>query len=144
MKSLTRVLVAVALAIWLALPGVGGDGGENGGGTGVWVLPRAQFLTQQLGAVPRASLSQHNLAQDVFMQLSPEIGVAMATFVDSATGVPVALPVNGTIVRLPANLLQAMAAAHVSTASILITDAVQVGYLITIVIVNGKANIFVM
>lgn len=139
MTSLLRLLAALALAICLALPGVGDDGGENGGGTGVWVLPRATYLTPPCGGAPRASLLAHSIHQDCVMQVSEEVGAATASFVDNLSGVPCALPVVGTSVRIPAALLQSLAGLSLPTATVLIADAAQIGYVIHIT-VNGDAT----
>ncbi len=149
MTSLSRILLALALAIWVALPGVSSDGGENAGGTGVWILPCAANLNSGsgLGGMPRSSRSfQAPLTTDIAMMMSVEVGNATATFVEQVAGVPVALPVNGSLVRIPATLLQALAHAPQPSASILITDAAQVGYVIHVVIdpQSGTATIRVM
>lgn len=149
MTSLSRILLALALAVWVALPGVGSDGGENAGGTGVWILPCAASINSGsgLGGTPRDSrVLQAPLTADVAMQMSVEVGNAVATFVEQMAGVPVALPVNGSIVRIPATLLQALAQAPHPNANILITDAAQVGYVIQVSIdrQSGAVTIRVM
>jgi hypothetical protein len=148
MKSLSRILLALALAVWVALPGVGSDGGENAGGTGVWILPRACWLNSGLGmGAPRDSrVLQAPLTADCAMMMSVEVGNAVATFVDTLSGVPVSLPVSGSLVRLPVSLLHALSQSPQPTANVLITDAAQVGYVIHISIdpQTGNATIRVM
>jgi hypothetical protein len=133
MKSLLRPLVALAVAVWLALPLVGNDGGNNAGGTGIWILPRATFLASGMSqSTPRATKDLLANGQDVVMEVSSECGECSATFVDELSGQPVALQTSGGLVRLPAALLQSLACAAGTKAHIVITDANQLGYLLTI------------
>lgn len=132
MKTLGSAVLALVFLIALALPGFGDDGGGNGGGTGVWVLPRANFLTAQTGSSSVLAASSAPIAQDRWLQMSPDVGVATATFVDDASGVAVSLQVTGSLVRVPAALLQALALSSAPQAQILISDATQLGYLITV------------
>lgn len=133
MKSLLRPLVAIALAVWLALPLFGSEGGNNAGGTGIWILPRATFLASGMSqSAPRATKDLLANGQDVVMEVSSECGACSATFVDELSGQPVALQANGGLVRLPASLLQSLAGAAGTKAHIVITDANQLGYLLTI------------
>jgi hypothetical protein len=133
MKSLLRPLVALAVAVWLALPLVGNEGGNNAGGTGIWILPRATFLASGMSqSTPRATKDLLANGQDVVMEVSTECGACSATFVDELSGQPVALQASGGLVRLPASLLQSLAGAAGTKAHIVITDANQLGYLLTI------------
>ena len=144
MTTLIRILVALAFVISLALPGIGGDGPENGGGTGVWVLPLGTCLTPPGGAAPRA-IKTIGTAQDFVMQMSPEVGTATGTFVDNVSAVPVALPVSGSQVRIPAALLQSLVGLTNPTATIVIADDAQVGYVIYVtVFANGTATLRVL
>ena len=82
MMSLLRPLVAIALAVWLALPLVGNEGGDNASGTGIWILPRATFLASGMSqAAPRATKELLAIGQDVVMEVSSECGACSATFV---------------------------------------------------------------
>ena len=60
MNVLRRLTLAIALAVWVATPVVNGMG-EGGGGTGVWVLPRAGHFSSAVtpipGTSPRATLA---------------------------------------------------------------------------------------
>jgi hypothetical protein len=134
MKALRNALLALALAAWLAVPGVGGDGGENGGGTGVWVLPRASTLTSSTGSGAPIACESSPITQDKFFLLSSEVGVASATLVDTCSGLPVSLPVLGTVMRVPATLMQAIAHNPVPSATVVVADAANVGYVIKIVV----------
>ncbi len=141
MAALLRLLAAVAMAVALALPGVSDEGGENNGGVGVWVLPRASCVPP-IAAAPRAVRNGVPIAQDCLMKVSDECGPTAATFVDDMSGLPVSLHVSGSVVRVPASLLQALAAMPLPTASVLITDSQHVGYVALIAVhANGTATI---
>jgi hypothetical protein len=139
MHALIRSLVAALLALWLAMPSVGGEGGENGGGAGVWVLPHCSYLTVDpqaggpLGA-PRASRSFSSLGQTVVLQGSTECGQIVATLIDPVSCVPMALPVIGRSAIIPASVLNGLQAAGIPTAQIVMVDAAQQGYVIHVVI----------
>lgn len=133
MMSLLRPLVAIALAVWLALPLVGNEGGDNASGTGIWILPRATFLASGMSqAAPRATKELLAIGQDVVMEVSSECGACSATFVDELSGQPVSLQAGGGLVRVPAALLQSLAGAAGTKAHIVITDANQLGYMLTV------------
>jgi hypothetical protein len=138
MNALNRLLLAVALLVWVALPGISGDGGENAGGTGVWILPRATPLAAVVpSAPPRADKLVSNLNQDLVMQVSAECGNVVGTFVDDIAAVPTALPVVGSLVRVPASLLQALVASGGTSAHVVVTDGNHVGYVIELTVVQG-------
>lgn len=143
MHTLRRILVGIALLVWLAIPAAGhGGGGENAGGTGVWILPRAVPLCAAASATPvRESKLISDLGQDLMMSVSGECGIAVATFVDDITGVVTALPVSGALVRLPASLLQAMVASSCPQANIVVSDCNHVGYLIELRLAPGSQTI---
>jgi hypothetical protein len=135
MHALIRSLVAALLALWLAMPSVGGEGGENGGGTGVWVLPSSSYLsgdplaTVMVGA-PRATQSFPTLSQSVTLRGSSECGQIVATMIDPVSCVPMALPVIGRTATVPATVLQGLRAAGIQNAQIVMIDAAQQGYVI--------------
>lgn len=131
MTSPSRFLFALILAILLALPSISGDGGENGGGTGVWVLPRATFLAS--GVVEPRAVQQVTPGQDLILEMSSEVGMATAVFVDDLSQVPISLPVNGLNVRMPAAVMQSFLGCSAQTATIMISDASHMGYLIRVV-----------
>jgi hypothetical protein len=130
MKNILRLLLAVAVSVWLALPSSSSDGGENAGGTGVWVLPRASFLAG-CGSMPRESKVLLGTTQDLVVEVSIEVGSFVATFLDEVTGLPVSLQSYGPRVRIPAALLQAVVASN-HKAHIVISDANQFGYMLHI------------
>lgn len=130
MTSPLRLLCALIFAICLALPSVSGDGGENGGGTGVWVLPRATYLTS--GVVEPRAAQVVSPGQDLILEMSCEVGMATAVFVDDLSQVPVSLQVTGSQVRLPAAVMQSFLASSALTATIMIADAAHMGYLIRV------------
>jgi hypothetical protein len=138
MTNLIRCLLALALAIGLVLPVVGGEGGENGGGTGVWILPRANFLSTSM-SVPRDTRTIP-VNVDAILQVSNEVGVCSATSLDGLTGLPVSLPVVGNQVVVTAALLQSIGSLPSKCANVVIADASQVGYLVRITVLqNGTA-----
>jgi hypothetical protein len=134
MITVARWLVAFALAICMALPVLGGEGGENGGGTGIWILPRANFLTMNAGSVAPRDARPFSIQQDVLLQVSSEMGSCSATFMDQVSGSPVALQVTGSVVRMPAALLQLLGSMPNKTAYVTIADATQLGYLVRITV----------
>lgn len=135
MHAMIRNLVAALLALWLAMPSIGGEGGENAGGTGVWILPRCEFLSgdplANIGqGAPQASQSFGSLNQNLSLNGSVECGQVVATLVDPLTGVPMSLPAIGRNAIVPATVLQGLRAAGVAEAQILIMDAARRGYVI--------------
>lgn len=128
MTTTLRILLTLALAAFLVLPGFGGDGGENGGGTGIWILPRASScVTASPGGVPRDQRCFASLQSDVVMQVSSDCGSVGATSLDDLTCVPSALPVLGNSIRVPASLLQMLAASH-AKATVVVMDSQGIGY----------------
>lgn len=133
MKLLQRVLVAIALAVWLAMPILGNDGGDNAGGTGIWILPRAGYLAaNSQEAVAREQRNVPSFGQDLQVAVSSECGACGATFLDEVSGQPVALQSVGGVVRIPAALLQSLPQGDGTKAHIVISDASQLGYLMRV------------
>lgn len=133
MNFLTRVLAALALAIGLALPVLGGEGGETGGGTGVWVLPAGRYLSVGPFGAPRETRA-FGITQDIVMQASSQSGVVSATFVDNLTGLPVSLPTLGAQVRISHSLLLSLSESSSPSGMIMIVDAQQLGYVMRLTI----------
>lgn len=135
--TLRRVLAAALLALWFAIPGVSGDGdgGENAGGTGVWILPRCTSISSgssSLGQLtqPRvAPLAIPDLTHTVKFRVSDECGASIATLFDGQSALPVDLPVVGQYVELSAAVLQGLHAASIAESHIVVTDANARGYL---------------
>lgn len=142
-----RALLALLLAAWFTLPSTGDDGGENAGGTGVWILPRSTFLAATActgGGVPREAKT-FTLASDIVLALSSEVGEATATWIDEIAGVAVSLPISGGQVRVPATLLQALGNAPLRQATIVIADASHAGYVLEVdVAANGTVTVGVL
>lgn len=133
MKLLQRVLVAIALAVWLALPILGNDGGDNASGTGIWILPRASCLAvDSPDAAVRAQRNVTSAGQDLLVAVSSECGSCAATFLDELSGQPVSLQSVGGVVRIPAALLQALPDGSGTKAHVVISDASQFGYLMRV------------
>lgn len=140
MNAIPRLLLLVGLILWVALPGVSGDGGDNAGGTGIWILPQAGSLGTGVGGPPRAALAVPTLSQDITMKVSAECGHCTAVFVDSLSQVPVALTVTGTHIRIPAALLQSVSAAGCANANIVVTNAAHIGYAMQVIIDRGAGT----
>jgi hypothetical protein len=140
MKSLCKAVFVCALLLAFALPGFGDDGGENGGGSGVWVLPRACFLTPLSGSTPPLASMQRSINQDLVLQLSAEVGVASGTFLESLASVPVAVPVSGSTARVSASLLQSLALLPVPQATVVISDASHLGYVLKITVTAATST----
>ena len=142
MHTIHRLLVGIALLLWLALPVVSSEGGENAGGTGVWILPRAvQLVANPTSGPPRDNHLCSNLAQDLLMVVSTDCGAVVATMVDEVSGVSTALSVSGTAVRCPGHLLQALVSSGVRKAHIVISDSTQTGYVIQLVMSSADAGV---
>jgi hypothetical protein len=142
MHTIHRLLAGIALLLWLALPVVSSDGGENAGGTGVWILPRAvQLVANPTSGPPRESHLCNNLSQDLVMVASNECGNVVATLVDEVSGVSTALSVSGTVVRCPGHLLQTLVSTGVRKAHIVISDSSQTGYVIQLVMNTVDAGV---
>lgn len=141
MIHLMRVLLAALLTLAVVLPVFGGegDGGENAGGTGVWILPRSTVLTSSSsqvgpGCTPRVPpLALSTLASDAKLRVSNECGqVAASLFAGLA--MPVALPVLGQVVTLPAATLRSLVEARVTEATLVLVDASGKGYVMRLVL----------
>lgn len=133
MKLLQRVLVAIALAIWMALPILGNDGGDNASGTGIWILPRAGYLAaDSQDAAVRAQRNMSGSGQDLLVAVSSDCGTCAATFLDELSGQPVSLQSVGGVVRIPAQLLQALPQGNGTKAHVVISDASQLGYMMRV------------
>jgi hypothetical protein len=144
MKTALHFLLTLWLGLWLALPSPGGEGGENAGGTGVWILPRATFLPATPQPEVRASFVAMDLSKNVRMRVSSEVGTVVATYVDDVIGQPCALPVVGDVVGFPAALLQSLASSPTSSGSIVIADAEQRGYVIHVRWNSSKGGVEVI
>lgn len=129
------------LGVMLALPGIGGEGGENGSGTGIWVLPRGTHLTPGAGGTPR-EVRTVQANQPCTMQMSFDVGQASAILVESMSGTSTSLSVNGSFLTLSASLLQALLNAS-TTASIMVADELQFGYVLHLRTNDGKIEISV-
>lgn len=136
MKTMLRLLASVALAAWIALPGVGSDGGDNAGGTGVWILPRSSFFTSQLPCISattpaRQSQSMASAFNGVRLTTSTEMGAFTATFIDPFSGSSTALPTNGRDVVLSGTLLRAVQESG-AAAEIVVVDGQLQGYVVRV------------
>jgi len=135
MHALIRTFVAALLALWLAMPSVGGEGGENGGGGGIWILPHCDMLSGDPLAnapvgTPRSSRAFATLSQSVTMQGSNTLGQVVATLIDPVSCIPMPLPVLGRSATVPSSVLLGLQAAGIANAQIVIMDAAHQGYVI--------------
>lgn len=132
MRTLSHYLLALLLAAGLVLTGISSDGGENG--LGIWILPHANYITSGVGTPTQITqprdVKTFALNKDVVMDVSSNMGNLVATLVDDVSGQPVALPVCGGRVTIPANLLASIAGLSSPKASLVINDASQLGYVI--------------
>lgn len=137
MKTLSRLSLLIAFAVWLALPTVGNDGGDNAGGTGVWILPRSTFLASGAPMIDPATAARESiqvasgLTSSVTLTASSEMGTMTATMMESTTGTPVALPTNGRNITLSADLLRGIREAGAS-AKIVVLDGLLQGYVLEV------------
>lgn len=140
-----RNLLVLLVALCLAIPTICDEGGENNGGTGVWILPACANITAPRSAAAassRGSWAGSGTSVDVKMAVASEMGAPSAMLVDEVSGVPIALPTSGRMVTISKNLLQALHQASVRTASVVITDTMQRGYILKVnILLDGKVNI---
>lgn len=128
MIHLLRIVLAVFLAALLAVPTTGNEGGENGGGTGVWILPRSSFLAEiDTGCQAFRSEFTAGSLSDLQFKVDALMGQPTATFVSDVDGSTYGLTVVGSIVRCPKELLQVGVGAR---GTILITDSSGRGYVL--------------
>jgi hypothetical protein len=141
MKVLLRLTLAIALAVWVASPVVNGMG-EGGGGTGVWVLPHARQFGSGAGpgpgVAPRQTLAFANASQDIRLAVS-EMSTAAATLTEESSSLSTSLAVIGSEVVIPSELQQALINSS-TMATIVITDAYQIGYYIQLVVHPGTGG----
>lgn len=134
--KLVRYLSLLLAGLLLALPLLSSGGGDNAGGTGVWVLPR-QNSAGFLGGIP--ALSAPRDSKTVSLTGNPLVlGIAsdmvnpIATLVDRQTQLGLPLQVLGNFVSIPATSLAQIAAMPGTIADCIILDASARGYLIKI------------
>lgn len=147
MNAIVRILLAIVLAAWISSPSVGSEGGENAGGTGIWILPRATFFSGGTGlgsgVAPREVRLFANANQDIRLAVSDEVGAAVATLVEDASGASSSLPVTGFLVVIPSSLQQSLLSSNSVRSTIVIADASQLGYFIEVVVfpTTGKVEL---
>lgn len=134
LKNFTRTLLAILVAVWVAVPTVGGEGGENAGGTGVWILPASSFVGMPCWGPSGPSRQLTDFTKDLRMVVDPNCGQVLATVTDPLTAVVIPLTVCGRDVTLAASTLRAYSDAQVSSVVVLIVDSQQRGYYMTVTI----------
>ncbi len=138
MRSLLSLLSVALLAALLALPGVSGGGGPGGGSTGVWVLPLSSFLTGESLGAPRDVHAGVSTDEPLQLRTSGEGEGLTAVFCEELSRDPIALPVDGDTVTVPAELLRALASRPGSFADVVIADASLRGYVVRIAIAADR------
>jgi hypothetical protein len=135
-----RFLACWLLALALALRLLGGEGGENAGGTGVWILPRSERIASGSPAIDPSTQQRVSpllfsaLDRDVSLRLSPECGEVVATLFAEPFGEPVALQAQGNLVLMPASLFRSLASVGVAESIVVILDAQGNGYRLRLVL----------
>ena len=148
MKALLHCLLVLVTAVVVALPGRGDEGGENAGGTGVWILPFCSQVTtgaqEAPSTQPRLTIPVSDLNRDVRLDGSGELGQAVATCIDELSGCPTSLPVVGRSVTIPSVVLRSLSQARVC-ANVLVMDAQHRGYCISVRVhpVTGAVTLLV-
>ncbi len=136
MKLLVHLLLVLATVLAWTLPVPGGEGGENAGGTGIWILPRCSGMhTGSAGlppGPPRLCGPVRDVSRDIDLQVSEEMGQSVAVLLDDGSGLPQSLPVSGQTIRIPAAMLTALAGARLG-ADVIVLDAANNGYRMRIV-----------
>lgn len=141
MKLSLRSLPALVVAALLALPGVGSEGGEGAGGTGVWILPGPKFVgTAPLTAPVTAAAPTSQWVGDIKLAAAPGMDGVTAMLIDEVSGESMALPVCGREVVLDRSVLAGLIAAGVNTAHIVIVDANQLGYVFKVAVDAANAS----
>lgn len=137
MKAHLRFLLPAVFAAWLALPGIGSDGGENAGGTGVWILPRPTFLASGAPEITAATPDRGALAVPtvisgpISVAAASELGSFTATLTDPISGVATSLPTNGREFTLTSAMLMGLKSSGAG-AHIVVSDSQQLGYVLRV------------
>ena len=148
MKALLHCLLALLVTVIVALPSPGSEGGENAGGTGVWILPFCSQINsgseEHSNSTARLTIPVADLNRDISLQLSSQMGQSVATCVDELTGHPTGLVVAGRIVTVPSQLMRSLSQARVN-ATIMVVDASNCGYCIAVQVDHstGVVNLLV-
>lgn len=144
---LRNVLALIAM-VWLAIPAPGNGGGENNGGTGVWILPACANMSatsQDPNAATRADMMAPNTASHIKLKVDGAMGASAATFTDNLSGTVVGMQVSGRVVTIPKQLLQSLEQSPVRKATVIITDASQCGYIIRVTVLpDGRVHLGVL
>lgn len=134
MQVLSRILLSILIAIAIAMPGIGGEGGENAGGTGVWILPRSSCLSSVVAPISSGAPTRllSDFAHDFVLRAGDDCGLVVATATNPATATSFPLVVSGRDVILTTHLFDMLRASGVSNLTIVIADAQNMGYVITV------------
>ena len=144
MKLAFRSVPALLFAALLALPGIGSDGGEGAGGTGVWILPIPKVVGPcPLAAAPSVPSQTMVVSATASFTLktATSLGACTAVLIDELSGVPMQLPVAERNVTLEKETLQGLLGSGVDSAHIVITDANQLGYVFKISVNAAESSL---
>lgn len=119
---------------------------------GVWILPRCEMLSS--GSSQNGGLEQPRVAAFLPCRTSTPtcicasrigVGKPRRRCLTTSAEWPIALPVVGQFVTLPASVMQGLLAARVASSDIVIFDAAQKGYRLELRIdlLTGAAQILV-
>jgi len=144
MKLALRSVPALLFAALLALPGIGSDGGEGAGGTGVWILP----IPKVVGPCPLASAPSSptqtmtvSATSSFTLKTATSLGSCTAVLIDEMSGVPMPLPVAGRNVTLEKETLQGLLCSGASSAHVVISDANQLYYVFKITVNAAESSL---
>lgn len=141
LRNLFSLLVLALLAI--PAPGDETEGGENASGTGVWILPACAAVDPaQVGplAPTRSTFVCNDMSKPVEMKVSAAMGCSSATMTYDVLGTPCALHVSGQIVRVSPAAMAALNQSPTKTATIIVSDAAQNGYVLTVKAVGTSVH----
>lgn len=142
MRTFLNLFVTALLAAVFSLPGVSGGGGPGGGSTGVWVLPLSTLLGSGPLGAPRDVHTGVSTDEPLALKTSGEGDGLVAVLTDDLAAEPIALPVAGDTVTIPAAVLRALAQRPGARADVVIADAELRGYVLRIAIGNdGRATV---
>jgi hypothetical protein len=107
------------------------------------VLPRAAQFGSGAGpgpgASPRQTFAFASANQDIRLAVS-DMSTAVATLTEESSSLSTSLSVVGSEVVIPSELQQALINSSSTTATIVITDAFQIGYYIRLVVQPGTGG----
>lgn len=143
MNPMLRNVFSLLVLALLAIPAPGDEGGENASGTGVWILPACAAIDPaQLdpSAPTRAQFVCSDTSKPVEMRVSQAMSSVSGTMTYDVLGTPVALEVTGQVVRVSPAMMAALSQSPCKTATILISDVHQKGYVLRLTAVGSTVR----